>query len=137
MKSKSVKEIPETFDEVWTLSKKLKSEKIFFCAGDLYIKGRDDITFRLSYITGSGFIEYRILDKTGIVIADLTPEQMWDFINGMIESKESRMKKLEEKKFELLSHGANAWCTEHYSQAENLFINGCKVIKEIEELKKL
>lgn len=136
MKSKNVKEIPETFDEVWTLSKKLRSEKISFCTGDMYIKGRDNITFRLSHIT-SGFIEYKTIDKTGVVVADLTPEQMWDFINSMIESKESRIKKLEEKKFELLRQGTDAWCIGQHSEAEDLFINGCKVIKEIEELKKL
>lgn len=136
MKSKNVKEIPETFDEVWTLSKKLKSEKISFCAGDMYIKGRDNITFRLSHIT-SGFIEYITIDKTGVVVADLTPEQMWNFINSTIEPKELRMKKLEEEKLKLLGHGTNAWCAGNYSQAEELFINGCKVIKEIEELKKL
>lgn len=136
MKSKNVKEIPETFDEVWTLSKKLSSEKIIFCAGDMFIKGRDDITFRLSYID-SGFIEYRTSSKTGVAFTDLTPEQMWDFINSTIEPKELRMKKLEEEKLKLLEHGTNAWYAGKYSQAEELFINGCKVIEEIKELKKL
>lgn len=133
---KQEKEVPEDFDDLWCLCKKLKSSQVTFSLGDIVIKIKEGLQLNLTR-HGNVWYEYKKegISRLDILFQDRTPSEMWDLVNICVGSKEKRISELEDKKFELFRQGANSWCVGNRSLAEEQFAEACKIREEINRLK--
>lgn len=134
--SKEEKEVPETFDDLCYLCKKLKSSQVTFLLGEIVIKIKEGIQLNLTR-HGNVWYEYKKdgISHIDILFQDRTPSEMWDLVNICVGSKEKRISELEDKKFELFRQGTSNWCVGNRSLAEEQFAEACKINEEIKRLK--
>lgn len=133
---KQEKEVPENFDDLWCLCKKLKSSQVTFLLGEIVIKIKEGLQLNITR-NGNVWYEYKKdgISRLDILLQDKTPSEIWDLVKVCVESTEKRISELEDKKFELFRQGASNWCVGNWYSAEEQFAEACKIREEIKRLK--
>lgn len=130
------KKVPETFDELFHLCDELQSSQITYVLGDISLEIKGNLVLKFTP-RGNIWYEYKInsTTHTDLIFADRTPAQMWDLIYCIVESKDKRIKDLEDKKIELFRQGSNDWAYGLWTRAEDKFVEACKIVEKIKKLR--
>lgn len=131
------KDVPETFEEFVRLCKDLKNDKVELSLGQsIILKIEKNKNFRFSK-AGVVWFEYADVDKIDhpFMIADyITPEQMWDMINCLLETKTNKIKKLKQHQKDIFDCAIRQWQFGSKENAKSLFVEACDLEKRIKSL---
>lgn len=130
------KNIPETFDDFDRLCRDLKNDRVTPSLG-MSIRLKLDSNQELSFSKeGSIWFEYKGKDvpQLFLIATEITPAQMWDMVNCLIETKEHKITKLKETERSLFDCGVKQWQFGSKEIAKSFFIEAYEVNKKIKEL---